>query len=288
MNMSKNKQVEKPDRLSDLIQQFRIEAIVLKNSLNHKLEEEGEDDFHPNLFIIKKGKVGFVEKNGFLKEYGESTLVYFPRSQTQKPQVMGDTKHVSFMSAAVDTGGKLNPFSMALPDVINVELNSASSLKNVSDILLEEVFSPRCGGQAVIDRLCEILMIKLLRYIIEEGDAKVGLVAGLAHPNLSHAIVAIHSQPEKAWHLEDFAAISGMSRSQFATVFRNIVGTTPGEYLSNWRLTLARMELSKGVSLKAVVRKVGFSSSSSLSRAYKRQFGISPRQNIISHGQSFK
>ena len=109
----------------------------------------------------------------------------------------------------------------------------------------------------------------------------MGLVAGLAHPNLALAIVAMHDNPDKNWRLEDMADIAVMSRTHYANTFRNVVGVTPGGYLSEWRLTLARMEITKGIPLKAVAEKVGFSSSAALSRAFKRRYGISPRQDCL-------
>jgi AraC-like DNA-binding protein len=159
-----------------------------------------------------------------------------------------------------------------------VPLCQAPSLEAVTDMLFDEALSPRCGGQAVMNRLCEVVVIRLLRYLIEAGSARIGLVAGLAHPNLSRAIVAMHDRPDRHWRLEDLAEAAGMSRTHFANTFRDIVGVTPGGYLSSWRLTLARVEIANGTSLKAVVDKVGFSSSAALSRAFKRKYGVSPRQ----------
>jgi AraC-like DNA-binding protein len=39
------------------------------------------------------------------------------------------------------------------------------------------------------------------------------------------------------------------------------------------------MEIAQGAALKSVVGKVGFSSSAALSRAFKRRYGVSPRQD---------
>ncbi|MFD2205900.1 helix-turn-helix transcriptional regulator [Kiloniella antarctica] len=182
-----------------------------------------------------------------------------------------------YVCAVVDTGGVANPIALALPDLVVVRLDRSKALEAVTNILLEEAHAPRCGGQAVIDRLCEIVVIRLLRHLIEAGDAEVGLLAGLAHPNLSLAIVAIHDNPARSFSLEELAEISAMSRTHFANSFRKSVGVTPGQYLSNWRLTLARMEISKGIPLKTIARRVGFSSPAALSRAFSRHYGVSPR-----------
>lgn len=275
--------MKKPDRLSALIKQFRIKARVYPVGVG---DDVNRQDSHPapNLFIIHEGGPGsshtlFGDQVG--DQVGKApALVFFPHGAPPAFELKDDSDNVEYVCASVDTGGDANPIAIALPDVVTVKFDEAMPLQAVTDILLEEALAPRCGAQAVIDRLCEIVVIRLLRHLIETGKAEVGLVAGLAHPNLSLAIVAIHDNPEKNWRLEDLAEISAMSRTHFVNIFRDVVGVTPGEYLSSWRLTLVRMEIARGASLKSIVQKVGFSSSAALSRAYKRRYGISPRQEL--------
>ncbi|NQV98172.1 MAG: AraC family transcriptional regulator [Rhodospirillales bacterium] len=271
-------QKKRPDRLSALIQRFRIDAKVLPVD-NSAAAHERNQHLTPNLFIIGRGCLNVSDARFAGLADQTPVLVFFPRGAPADFTVQTATADAEFVCASVDTGGVSNPISLALPDVVTVALQEAKPLQAVTDILLDEAFAPRCGGRAVIDRLCEIVVIRLLRHLIEAGKTEVGLVAGLAHPNISQAIVVIHNNPEKNWHLEDLAEIAAMSRTHFANTFRKVVGVTPGEYLSSWRLTLARMEITKGTPLKTVVRKVGFSSSAALSRAFKRRYGISPRQD---------
>lgn len=268
----------RPDRLSALIQRFRIEAKVLPVGATGLPNKPGSC-LAPNLFIIGRGRLSFSHER--LPDLGGETpmLLFFPRGTPPDFKIQSEGEEAEFVCASVDTGGDANPISLALPDVVTVPLNEAEPLQAVTDILLDEALSPRCGGRAVIDRLCEIVVIRLLRHLIESGKTKVGLVAGLAHPNLSLAIVAIHDNPEKAWRLEDLADVAAMSRTHFANTFRDVVGVTPGEYLSNWRLTLARIEIGKGTAVKAIAGKVGFSSAAALSRAFTRRFGVSPRRD---------
>lgn len=269
---------KRPDRLSALIQRFRIEARVHSVGLADGAVDQAPDRM-PNLFVIGRGRLTFSGDGNQAPDGEGPTLVFFPRGAPPGLELKADSAHVACVCASVDTGGDANPIALALPDAVTVPLDEAAPLKAVTDILLDEALAPRCGGGAVIDRLCEIVVIRLLRHLIEAGTAKAGLVAGLAHPNLSPAIVAIHERPERNWHLEDLADIAAMSRTHFANTFREVLGVTPGEYLSNWRLTLARTEIAKGTSLKAIVGKVGFSSSAALSRAFKRRYGHSPRED---------
>jgi AraC-like DNA-binding protein len=261
---------KRPDRLSALIQQFRIEATV----------RPAAGGPAPNLFIIRRGTLPSPHgQYGGLSEAGPK-LIFFPYTPPHDLQSSLQAADAEFVCATVDMGGEANPIARALPNPVVVPLADAKSLGPVADMLLEEALSPRCGGRAVVDRLCEVVVIRLLRHAIEAGQAEPGLLAGLGHPNLSLAIVAMHDNPGRNWRLEDLADVAGMSRTHFANSFRETVGVTPGEYLSGWRLTLARTEIAKGIPLKIIAGRVGFSSSAALSRAFSRRFGFTPREGL--------
>ncbi|MCX2722133.1 helix-turn-helix domain-containing protein [Roseibium salinum] len=166
----------------------------------------------------------------------------------------------------------------ALPDHISVPLGEQPYLTAVVMPLIEEVTTPRCGGQAAFQRLCEVVVIRLLRHAMEEGRADSGLLSGLAHPRIAAALVAIHEAPAQAWTLEKLADTAGMSRTQFAVTFKELVGTTPMVYLAHWRLDIARAELETGRQVKSVASLCGFTSPAAFSRAFSRRFGYPPRQ----------
>lgn len=216
-------QAMKPDRLSALIRQFRIKAVVHPPVGDRHLSD---DNFTPNLFITRRGAVEFSGERHAAMVGGGPKLAYFPRGMPSGENIQLASPDAEYLRATVDMSGDANPIALALPPLVAVQLDKAPSLAAVADLLLEEALSPRCGGRAVIDRLCEVVVIRLLRHAIEEGQARPGLLAGLAHPNLCLPIVALHDNPEKIWRLEDLAQIAGMSRTHFANSFRNVVGVS--------------------------------------------------------------
>src|SRR5690606_3846402 len=141
----------------------------------------------------------------------------------------------------------------------------------------EEAFERRCGHRAMVDRLFEVVMIQLLRQLMERGELRGGMLAGLGHARLRNAIVAMHEAPARDWSLEELAATAGMSRSVFAASFREVVGQTPGQYLQGWRVALAQPALRRGRPLKVVAGEVGYGSEAALSRVFKAHSGLSPR-----------
>ena len=91
-------------------------------------------------------------------------------------------------------------------------------------------------------------------------------------------MVALHQSPRDDWPLQRMATEAGMSRSAFAAAFKEVTGTTPAEYLSDWRLTLAAAHLRSGQPIKLIAAELGYASPSTLSKAFKQRFGVPPRQ----------
>ncbi len=67
-----------------------------------------------------------------------------------------------------------------------------------------------------------------------------------------------------------------MSRARFAAHFRKVVGITPFEYLTNWRLGIAQTMLRKGNSLKLIATAVGYTNATALTRVFTQRLGMSP------------
>jgi AraC-like DNA-binding protein len=68
-----------------------------------------------------------------------------------------------------------------------------------------------------------------------------------------------------------------MSRSAFAVKFKRLVGETPLEYLTNWRMHKATALLRNGdKKLADVARTVGHDSDAAFSKAFRRTFGVPP------------
>lgn len=178
--------------------------------------------------------------------------------------------------ARIDFESPVNPLMRALPDLLTVPLGENPALAAVADAFARECGGARCGAPLAADYLGRLLLLMAFRHAIESGAADAGLLAGLAHPNIYPALVAIHQHPGRAWRTNDLASLGGVSRTQFMTLFAKIVGTTPIAYLNHWRLALGRRELERGGRIKAVARHVGYGSAAAFSRAYARAFGHAP------------
>ena len=108
-------------------------------------------------------------------------------------------------------------------------------------------------------------------------DDQFPMLAGLRDASLGGVLRALHSDVSHAWTVAELAKRAGMSRSAFAMRFTSTVGCAPMEYLSRWRMSLARNALSRGgKSLDRLAEEIGYESASAFSTAFRRRFGCAP------------
>jgi transcriptional regulator GlxA family with amidase domain len=194
---------------------------------------------------------------------------------------------VSMVCASIEFGAGLhNPVATALPGVVVIPLKELPTLDMTLNVLFREAGEEHCGRQAILDRLIEVVIIQVLRDLMDQKRLRIGLLAGLAEPRLEKALNAIHASPARNWSLEELASIACISRARFAATFREVVGMTPGNYLSEWRLSIARTLLRKGRAVQLVADRVGYGSASALSRAFRARTGLSPSEWLKKEGKT--
>jgi len=206
----------------------------------------------------------------------QPSVVFYPRPCDHRFQPMeGDS--VNLVCATIDLGSEMrNPLIMALPDVLVVPLQDIPAIAPALDLLFAEAFGVGSGRQAALDRLTEYFLILLLRHVIDSKKLSVGILAALNDTRLARAITAMHERPEFPWTLESLAMEAGMSRARFSTRFRETIGLTPLEYLTDWRMSVAQTLLRRGKSLKSVSQSVGYQSPAALRRIFAKKIGVPP------------
>jgi transcriptional regulator GlxA family with amidase domain len=127
-----------------------------------------------------------------------------------------------------------------------------------------------------LQHLLEVLLIEALRSTAELGTSP-GLLRGLSDERLAAAIRSMHAKPERSWTVAELAREAALSRSGFHERFQAAVGMAPIEYLTTWRLALAKDLLRKREgTVSEIARQVGYRSASAFSVAFMRDVGVSP------------
>ena len=96
------------------------------------------------------------------------------------------------------------------------------------------------GAEAVVNRLAGVLFVQMVRAYIEQSKSPPAMLAAIADRQIGAALALMHKEPAEAWTLETLARSAGMSRSALAARFHQLVGDTPMQYLTMWRMQLAR------------------------------------------------
>lgn len=275
------------DRLSQLFERFTLSAGVFYTGNICGMHDFEHDPKRGHVHLIKRGPVQLIggAESGLL--ITEPSLLFLPRAD-EHTLIADDKLGADVVCAAIQFGaGGANPISDSLPNLVVIPLRELSGAQPLLELLYEEAFSDYSGRQAALDRMCELLLIRLLRYCLDKGLVNGGALSGLADPRLAKALTAVHANPAKEWELTEMASLAGMSRARFAVRFREVTGETPANYLASWRIVIAQSLLRAGRPLKHVSADVGYGSPSALTRAFVRKTGVSPTHWLKSMEQEF-
>jgi AraC-like DNA-binding protein len=175
----------------------------------------------------------------------------------------------------------LKPITQLLPNFILIKADQARSLALhvTMQALASEMTEQVPGSEIVANRLAEVLFIQILRaHIASEPERNKGWLRAIFDPQIGAALSAVHDSVSTPWTVESLAETAGMSRSAFAVRFKELLGQTPLEYVTEWRMQKAIPLLQeRDKKLIDVARLVGYESDASFSKAFKRVVGTNPR-----------
>ncbi len=265
------------DRLVWLLRRFELRASVFQAGplqCGRALDEHSGAGY---LHLLQSGSVRVAQPDGETLEIDEPSAFFYMNPTAHRIDPVSDD--VCMVCSTFEFGiGQGNPLQAALPEMFVLRLSEAPSLAMTLEQLFKESSEDHCGRDAILDRLSEVALILILRDLMDERRLDIGLLAGLADEKLARAINAIHADPARDWTLESLAQTALMSRARFAERFHKVVGMTPGAYLSDWRLGLAKTMLLKGMAVQRIATDVGYGSASALSRVFSTRCGMSPTQ----------
>jgi AraC-like DNA-binding protein len=189
----------------------------------------------------------------------------------------------------VQIGGhvQLNPssgnlLSDALPPLIHVRAAApqAGILQWLLDQLVQEETAGLPGSSVASMQIAQLLFVQLLRSQLENAEPfPPGWLRALGDPRIAPALRLMHSDPSRAWQLNELARAVAMSRTTFALHFKTVVGVPPLTYLLNWRMHLAQRALREdNVQVSEVALSLGYTSESAFSNAFKRVMGQAPKR----------
>jgi AraC-like DNA-binding protein len=167
----------------------------------------------------------------------------------------------------------------ALPPILTLSAAADDPLHDVIGLLSSELATSAPGQQTILDRLLDVLLVLAIRACFQRSEHAPRWYQASADPRLGPALSAMHADPARAWTVPELAAISGLSRASFARIFQLALGQAPMQYLTDWRMTLARDHLRAGeLTTAQISARTGYASPYAFAAAFRRHHGIPPGQ----------
>ena len=168
-----------------------------------------------------------------------------------------------------------------LPQMIHIGGSDgprASWMQGVFGLMAAEAREFQPGGEAVITRLADVLVIQAIRSWIETAPAaRTGWLGALQDPQIGEALTLIHRDPARAWTVASLANELALSRSAFAARFTELVNEPVIQYVTRWRMQIAKSALeNEGATVAELADRLGYRSEAAFSRAFKRVVGVPP------------
>jgi AraC-like DNA-binding protein len=168
-----------------------------------------------------------------------------------------------------------------LPTVLHIDSwrdDDSSWLHHTVRFVTREARDMRPGGETVITRLADVLVVQAIRSWLESSpEANRGWLAAVQDEQIGPVLRSMHRAPQRDWTVASLAGVANMSRSAFSARFSRLVGEPAMHYLTQWRMQLAHTHLHESTEpLSTVAGRFGYQSEAAFCRAFKRTFGVSP------------
>lgn len=162
-----------------------------------------------------------------------------------------------------------------LPPVIVLQHSDVPD--SVLEILADGAAGDRPVRNLVLHHLLELVVAGALRARLVHHDAPAWYHA-YSDPLVGRALRLLQHNPGHRWTVASLADAVGVSRAAIARRFNALVGEPPMSFLTGWRLSLAAdLFRETDHTVDAIARHVGYSNAFALSAAFKRHFGVPPR-----------
>ncbi|SFB41012.1 AraC-type DNA-binding protein [Pseudomonas simiae] len=153
---------------------------------------------------------------------------------------------------------------------------SLTAARNLFELILQECERLPAPSSALLERLCHLLFLYVLRQQVLDNSALGGLAALARQPAFADLLEQLIARPADAWTLESMAACTGLSRSAFFKRFNELCGQSPGQVLLMMRMRHACQLFKQNQTVADVAVAVGYQSVAAFTRAFHKVTGQQP------------
>ncbi len=230
-----------------------------------------------HLHLVREGKILLEHDDGKVIEAGAGCLVFYARPLNHRLLAPRGENTKLICAGVRFREPQRNPLAAAFPEVMVVPLDQLAGLEPVLTILFDEAAVQAAGSSLVLDRLCDIIVVLLVRHAQASG-LLTGAIAGMGDAAIARALTGVHKDLSYPWRIDDLARLATMSRTKFTQHFQQRMGMAPGAYLLDARMAQAEALLRDRRSVKEVGIAVGYASQPAFSRAFTAHSGMAPQE----------
>ena len=130
-----------------------------------------------------------------------------------------------------------------------------------------------------MELVCKIWRLLTIRILQTRKDAPVSAANRVQERRMKQILSFIHAHYSERISIDDLSRFAAISRTECFRCFQVILGKTPVEYLTEYRLSMAMMLLANtDRTLSEISSSCGFSNPSYFGKLFKEKCGLSPKK----------
>jgi AraC family transcriptional regulator, alkane utilization regulator len=207
----------------------------------------------------------------------QPSLVFFPRAHSHSLSAVDDAGVELVCAIANFSEAFQQTVAVSFPDMLVLPLTALAPIRHTVEAFFAEASSTAPGSKQLADQLCGIVLAYVARHVaLDPQQRQAGPLGAASDQRIAGAVKAIHSSFHAGVDLATLAKGAGMSRSRFVEHFKRLVGTSPHNYLVNYRIGVAQQLLARRLPVKTVAARVGYETTAAFCTKFKEVVGVSP------------
>ena len=254
---------------------FPYLALVAGSRTAHPEEASIRKRFHQHVFVYTTGGRGLIEVRGqrFLAETGN--VAWLDTAQAYAHSCAPDSENWRYLWMGIEGHGL-----DALYQFLGVQQSPLFAPRDTqaARAAFEAVSGFLAERSPATDALASAAISGLIVDMI--GPRLTGSEPGEDAPGEDRLLAVLSGMRDdlaRAWTIDDLAALARLSQSQLFRRFRDMVGTTPMDWLRHERINQAkRLLIGRDAKVSAVAAVCGYPDPYHFSRDFRRVTGYTP------------
>lgn len=253
--------------------------------LNEKQKKNIDYHFHDfyKLFILKSG-TGAYSIDGQRYTLVDGDLVFIGKQQIHRPEFDSDFPYEriiiyidpDFLQGHSDINCNfIKIFDGTWGHVLRVSESQRKFLFELIALLEDELENNHYGRAVMSNAILMQLLLRIARYM-QNIDNQIVKPVDTMNPRTLEILKYIEENITEEITIDDLAERFFISKYHMMRTFKDEIGQTIHNYVTERRLLFAKSLIHQGISATESCYQAGFKSYSSFTRAYGKRFGTTP------------